>query len=79
MEKWLELSVVSSDLEAELIREFLRSEGIEIRVRSEKVSPYPVNIGMIGGIRLLVKEADIDRALELLEVIEDGYGDGLTA
>jgi hypothetical protein len=38
---------------------------------SLKVRPYPVSIGRMGEIKLLVRREDLDKATELLKTIKD--------
>ncbi len=59
---WVELLITHDILEAEMIKDILESGGIPVIVRSSKVSPYPVNIGKIGEIRVLVREDDREDA-----------------
>ena len=66
-EKWVELFVTYDQLEAEMIKDLLESGGIDVVLRSSKVSPYPVNVGKIGEVRVLVKEEDKEIAEEVLK------------
>ncbi|HXW69426.1 MAG TPA: DUF2007 domain-containing protein [Dissulfurispiraceae bacterium] len=50
--------VTSDPIEAEMVKALLESGGIPVALRSSKLSPFPVNIGKIGEIRLLVPQAD---------------------
>ncbi len=50
--------VTCDPVEAEMVKDLLESGGIPVVLRSSKVSPFPVNIGKIGEIRLLVPQAD---------------------
>ncbi len=50
--------VTCDPVEAEMVKDLLESGGIPVVLRSSKVSPFPVNIGKIGEIRLLVPLAD---------------------
>lgn len=70
-EKWVDLLVTYDSLEAEMIKDLLESGGIDVVIRSAKVTPYPVNIGKMGEIKVLVKEADKDTAEEVIKEIED--------
>ncbi len=54
----MEVLVTYDPFEAEIIRDLLESGGIRVALRSSKVSPFPVNIGKIGEIRLLVQQDD---------------------
>lgn len=65
-EGWVEVLVTADPLEAEMIKDLLESGGIPVVLRSSKVSPYPVNIGRMGEIRVLVRSEDEEAALELV-------------
>lgn len=64
--EWVEILIIFDQLEAEMIKDLLESGGIPVVLRSSKVSPYPVNIGKIGEIRILVKREDREAAEEVL-------------
>jgi len=64
--KWIELLVTYDSLEAEMIKDLLVSGGIEVEIRSAKVTPYPVNIGKMGEVKVLVKDEDRVAAEEML-------------
>ena len=56
-DEWVEVLVTSDPLEADMVKDLLESGGIPVALRSSKVSPFPVNIGKIGEIRLLVPQS----------------------
>ncbi len=56
--KWVEIFVTYDSIEAEMIKDLLESGRISVILRSSKVSPYPVNIGSMGEIKILVREED---------------------
>lgn len=62
MAEWSELLVTYDDIEAEIIKDILESGGIPVVIKSSKVTPYPVNIGKMGEIRILVMEDDLEAA-----------------
>lgn len=64
--KWIELLVTYDSLEAGMIRDLLESGGIEVEIRSAKVTPYPVNIGKMGEVKVLVREEDRAAAEEMI-------------
>ncbi len=66
-EKWVEVALVPQDTEADLIRGFLESEGIETQIDNRKFHMEPVNFGDMTGIRVLTREEDAARARGLLE------------
>jgi hypothetical protein len=69
--RWIELIVTYDSLEAEMIKDLLESGGIEVEIRSAKVTPYPVNIGKMGEVKVLVKEEDRAAAEEMIRDRQD--------
>jgi hypothetical protein len=74
--KWMELIVTYDSLEAEMIKDLLESGGIEVEIRSAKVTPYPVNIGKMGEVKVLVKEEDRAAAEEMIRDRNDNPASG---
>lgn len=70
-EKWVELLKTYDTLEAEMIKDLLESGGIPVIIRSAKVTPYPVNIGWMGEVKILVQEGDRDRAEAAVKCPDD--------
>jgi hypothetical protein len=64
---WVELLITSDELEAEMIKDLLESGGIPVVLRSAKVRPYPVSIGRMSEIKLLVRKSDLEAAKEALK------------
>ena len=64
--EWVELFVTDDPLEAEMIKDLLESGGIPVILRSSKVTPYPVNIGKMGEINILVRKEDKETAEEVI-------------
>jgi hypothetical protein len=64
--EWVEILITFDPLEAEMIKDLLESGGIDVVLRSSKVSPYPVNIGKIGEIKIFVRKDDREAAKEFL-------------
>jgi hypothetical protein len=67
LQDWEEIFITLDETEAGMMRDMLESGGIEVVVRSAKITPYPVSIGKMGEIRLLVKSGDAGRARQLIE------------
>jgi putative signal transducing protein len=65
-ENWTEVAMVPDDVEADLIRGFLESEGIEAQIDNRKFHMEPVNFGDLTGIRVLARPEDVERAKGLL-------------
>ena len=72
-EEWIELLVTYDPIEAEIIKDLLESGEIPVVIRSTKVTPYPVNIGKIGEVRLLVRSRDKEAAEELIKSRDPVY------
>ena len=66
-EKWIVIFTTYDPLEAEIIKDLLESGGIPVIIRTSKVSPYPVNIGKMGEVKLLVREQDKDEAEKVIK------------
>jgi hypothetical protein len=66
-EEWVELLVTYDPIEAEIIKDILESGGIPIVLRSSKVTPYPVNIGKIGEVKVYVRKEDKEIAKQVIE------------
>lgn len=61
-DEWVDLLVTNDELEAEMIKDLLESGGIPVVLRSAKVRPYPVSIGKMGEVKLLVRRIDLEAA-----------------
>jgi len=70
-EKWVVVFVTYDPLEAEMIKDLLESGGIPVVVRSSKVSPYPVSVGKMGEVKILVKQGDKETAEKVIKGEED--------
>ncbi len=67
MKQWVLLKVLYDEAEAEILRGLLEGSGIEVKISSYRVQPYPVNIGRLGEIKILVPEDSLEEARKLLE------------
>ncbi len=70
-EKWVVVFTTYDPLEAEIIKDLLESGEIPVIIRSSKVSPYPVNIGKMGEIKILVREEDKAEAENVIKAAEE--------
>jgi hypothetical protein len=66
-DEWVEVLVTYDPVEAEIVKDLLESGGIPAVLRSSKVTPYPVNIGKMGEIKILVKKEDKETAEEVIK------------
>ncbi len=65
-EEWAEVFITCDPIEAEMIKDLLESGGIPVVLRSSKVGPYPVNLGKMGEIKILVRKDDRQAAEEFI-------------
>jgi hypothetical protein len=61
------MDIVYDALKAEMIKDLLESGEVPVVLRSSKVSPYPVNVGKIGEIKILVRDEDKEIAEKLIK------------
>lgn len=66
-EDWVEIIVTYDRIEADIIKDLLESGGIPVIIRSAKITPYPVNIGKIGEVKVLVRNKDKEIAEEVIK------------
>lgn len=64
--EWVEIFITYDPVEAKIIKDLLESGGISVIIRSSKISPYPVNIGKIGEVKILVRIEDREYAEKLI-------------
>lgn len=67
-----EVLVTYDPVEAEMIKDVLESGDIEVVIRSSKVTPFPVNVGKTGEIRILVPRAEAEAARAVIESFRAG-------
>jgi hypothetical protein len=65
--EWVELLVTNNEIEAAMIKDLLESGGIAVTMRSARVRPYPVSIGRMSEIKILVKKTDLEAAQAFLK------------
>ncbi len=73
--EWTELLITYDAVEAEMIKDLLESGGIPVVIRSSKVGPYPVSVGKMGEVKLLVKKTDLVAAKAALDQSLSDSGD----
>lgn len=77
MNDWVELLCTYDETEAQIVQDIVESEGIEVVCKSLKISPYPVNIGRIGEVRLLVKAGDLQKSQDIIKIMQDNQEEDL--
>ena len=66
-EEWVEVLITYDQIEAEIVKDLLESGGIRVLIKSAKISPYPVNIGKIGEVKVFVRSRDKEAAEEVIK------------
>ena len=70
-DRWIEIFITYDTIEAQIIKDLLESGGIPVVLRSSKVTPYPVNVGKMGEIKIFVPTSDEESARTLIEQSND--------
>ena len=71
MDEWVELLVTNDEIEAQIVKNILEAENIPVVLNSMKIRPYPVSIGRIGEVKLLVMAKDIEKARDVIRIMKD--------
>ncbi len=71
---WIEVLFTYDQVESEIVKDLLETNDIQVVVKSLKITPYPVSIGRMGEIRLLVKREDEAAARKVIEVMQNDPG-----
>lgn len=69
MSEWVEILFTYDEIEAQIVKKLLEGEGIQVVLRSMKVRPYPVSIGKMGEVKLMVREEELERAKEIIKAM----------
>jgi len=72
---WDEILFTYDEMEAQIVKTLLETEGIEVSMDSSKLRPFPVSIGRMGEIKLFVRSVDLEKAMEVLETMKDDNQD----
>lgn len=75
MDGWAQVYSATSDVEAQLLRDNLRAEGIEAQVFSQRDRAFSVDLGELSIVRLLVPVWEYDRALQIIREHMDTAGE----
>jgi hypothetical protein len=73
-DKWIKLTEVYGQLEAENYKSLLEAYGIDVEIFQESVGKnfaYPVNVGRFALVEIYVKERDFSDATELIKDLDD--------
>jgi hypothetical protein len=72
-EKWTQVAVIQSDLQAELLRGLLEAQGIPVLLSQEGAGrAIGLTFGPMGEVRILVPGSQLSRAQSILAAYEAG-------
>lgn len=75
IEGWAQVYSATSDIDAGLVSENLRSEGIDAQVYSQKDDIFPVDLGELAIVRVMVPVWEFQQALEVVLDRMDSSGE----
>lgn len=65
-EKWVKIFSTCDESEVHIVKGILESEGIACRIKSMRVSQFPVTLDGLGEIKIYVLKDDLVRGKEIL-------------
>ena len=66
--KKLEIArIFNSRIEAGVAKSYLESMGIDSQIKSDDVDQLYPSLGVVKGVKLMVREEDLEKAVSLLE------------
>ena len=72
---WAQIYTTTSEFEAQLLRDNLAAEGLEVRIYSQKDRIFSVDLGELSIVRLLIPAWEHDRAAEVIRAHMDQSGE----
>ncbi len=75
IEGWAQVYTTGDEIQADLIRDNLRSEGVEARVFSQKDRSFAVALGDLSPVRVIVPAYAYEEAMEIIRAHTDSEGD----
>lgn len=75
IENWAQVYSATSDIDASLVAQNLESEGIDAQVYSQKDDMFPVDLGELSIVRVLVPVWEFQQALEVVRDRMDSSGE----
>ena len=70
--EWMTVEETGDESEAAIVEGFLLEQGITVRVLSHHDREFPTTIGTLSTVEVQVPLDDLDRALEILEALDEG-------
>jgi len=75
VEGWAQVYSTTAEFEAQLLRDNLRSEGLDAQLFSQKDSMFSVDLGELSIVRLLVPARHYQRAMDVVRTHMDEEGE----
>lgn len=75
MDGWAQVYSATSDVEAQLLRDNLRAEGVDAQIFSQRDRAFSVDLGELSIVRLLVPVWEYERALQIIREHMDTAGE----
>ena len=75
IEGWAQVYSATNDVEAQLLRDNLRAEGIDAQIFSQRDRAFSVDLGELSIVRLLVPVWDFERGLNVIREHMDTAGE----
>jgi hypothetical protein len=75
MEAWAQVYTTSDDIEANLIVQNLQSEGVDAELFSQKDGIFPVDLGELAIVRVMVPTWEYQGAIEIIRAHMDNSGE----
>lgn len=75
IEQWAQVYSATSDIDGTLVAENLRAEGIDAQVYSQKDDIFPVDLGELAIVRVMVPVWEFEQALEVVVDRMDSAGE----
>ncbi|MDP9347800.1 MAG: DUF2007 domain-containing protein [Gemmatimonadota bacterium] len=76
---WAQVYTTSDEFEMQLLRDNLQAEGVDAQIYSQKSHTYPVDMGDLAVVRLMVPVWEYERAQEVVRGHMDTEGEVLFA
>ncbi|MEM1126683.1 MAG: DUF2007 domain-containing protein [Bacteroidota bacterium] len=70
------LATYYNEIDAEIAKDFLRAEGISAYVSKDDSGGMDPHFQLTRGVRVVIMERDAERALAVLQALQDGYDEG---
>lgn len=71
-EKWIKIFSTHDESEVHIVKGVLEGEGIACKIKSMRVSQFPLTLNGLGEIKIYVPEDMVERSKEVLDSYQKG-------